>query len=299
MLARLSVSATSHLARGTPSTLQRLASQARFNSSDAASPAEPAPDADAAPKKRAIPLADSLGDITITNRPRGGGGPRRNGDSVNGTGNGNGNGTRDYNRPRSNNFNSRDGNGNDNRANAGARRQNNGNGNGNGNGQRSARQDGRGQGQQQSAQYNGAPRQQHNRRDDRRPRRSNSEGEEGEEEVPFVIPPQRKIELGNLEDFFGPPTAASGAPHVAITAGTKSPSQERVQALIERTAGDYSRFIAKPLPSTDVRTLSPLELSAFVLSKRRDVTLQSRQNALAVVGKFPETKVVAQGASSA
>ncbi|KAH9849218.1 hypothetical protein C2E23DRAFT_888406 [Lenzites betulinus] len=325
MLARLSVSKAVHLSRGTSSSLPRLASWARYNSSEAAAPAEAAaPDAEDAPKKRAIPIADSLGDITITNRPKEAGGQRRNGDRANGNGNGNGNrnGNRDPSRPRQNYNNNREGNSNgdgngngnrngnrngpDNRANAGSRRPNNGTDS------RPPRQDR--PGYQQSAQSQGRPRREgdQNRRDDRRPRRARAEGEgeDGAEVVLPVIPPPRKIEYtSNLEDLFGPATPAPAGPRVPSTTtttttsadGTKpaSTSQARVQSLLERTAGDYSRYVARVLPTTDVSALSPRDLAAFVLSKQGDVTLPRREHALAVVGKFPETKEVRQGAAPA
>ncbi|OJT11198.1 hypothetical protein TRAPUB_12282 [Trametes pubescens] len=301
MLARFSSSSNACLARRTTPSLQRLSSQVRFNSSEAAAPPSVS-DVDAAPKKRAIPIADSLGDITIASpsqqqeaQSRNG---TRNGDRrQNGNGNGNGNWNRDPNRPQrprqnnNNNFN-RDGNGNGNqnrnRANAAGRGQNNPDGQHGG--QRPPRQNN----QSQGAQPGGQP-----QREQRRPRRPRDEDEEDRQ--PFNIPAPRKIEFGNLDELFGTSAARPRAPGSVTPAdGAKqlSPSQDRVQTFLERTAGDYSRYVPKTLLSTDVRELTPLELGGFVLSKRRDVKLQARENALAVVGKFPGTNVVVKGAEA-
>lgn len=228
-------------------------------------------------------------------------GQNRNGNGVrrqNGSGNGNGNWNRDPNRPQrprqssNNNFN-RDGNGNGNpnrnRANAAGRGQNNPDGQRGG--QRPPRQTDQAQGAQSRD-----PAQQQPQREQRRPRRPRDEDEEDHQ--PFNIPAPRKIEFGNLDELFGTSAARTRAPGgVKLADGAKqlSPSQDRVQTFLERTAGDYSRYVPKTLLCTDVRELTPLELGGFVLSKRRDVKLQAREKALAVVGKFPGTNAVVKG----
>ncbi|KAI0640068.1 hypothetical protein C8Q77DRAFT_1043740 [Trametes polyzona] len=282
MLARLSASATSGLVRAAPTSLRRLSPQVRFNSSEAPAQApaqQPATDSEAQPKKRAIPLADSLGDISISNAPR-----------ERSTGNGdrrqNGKGNRDPNRqrqPRPNGERNNNGNNNNNRGQFAAR------------GQRNDRRPAREQGQAQAAPGGDASQQQQNQRDQRRSPRPRRE----EDDEPINIPAPREIELGNLEDLFGAPTPSSPAPNALQSANdTKplSPSQHRVQALLERTAGDYSRYVPKVLPTTNVKELSPLALGEFILSKRRDVGLPSRKNALAVIGKFPATNTVPKDA---
>ncbi|KAL1951362.1 hypothetical protein VTO73DRAFT_511 [Trametes versicolor] len=297
MFVRFSSSSAVCLVRRTTPSLQRLPSQARFNSSDSATAAAaPVSDADAAPKKRAIPIADSLGDITIASRSEQEG--QRRDRRQNGSGNGNGNWNRDPNRPQrprqnNNNNSNRDGNGNGNqnrnRANAAGRGFDGQRG-----GQRPPRQTDRTQGAQSRD-----PAQQQPQREQRRPRRPRDEGEEDHQ--PFNIPSPRKIEFGNLDELFGTSAARTRAPgSVKLADGAKqlSPSQDRVQTFLERTAGDYSRYVPKTLLSTDVRELTPLELGGFVLSKRRDVKLQARENALAVVGKFPGTNVVVKGAEA-
>ncbi|KAI9060519.1 hypothetical protein FKP32DRAFT_1760189 [Trametes sanguinea] len=286
MLVRLSStlpSATASLARNTAVALPRMSSQIRFNSAEAAAqPSESQPDV---PKKRAIPLADSLGDIMISNRLRNQGQRRY--------GNGNNNnreqgGQRD----RPTNFNN-DGerrvrlDHNLRTPNNGMNRQRNGQSNG------AQRQDGPEPsseiraleaqsspaegGEPQMEQQQEQPRQQYQRRPSPRFRR-------GDEE-PVNLPAVQQIELGNLNDLFGPPSTGSRS-EADASARLLSPSEHRVQLFLERTAGDYSRYAPKLAPTTDVTKLSPLELSEFVLSKRRDVALKSRRKALTIVEKF-------------
>lgn len=112
---------------------------------------------------------------------------------------------------------------------------------------------------------------------------------EKSERDPVVIPTaaQVKVELGDLDQLFGPPaTQAATEPTAKASSSTVSPSQARVQLLLERTAGDYSRYVPRPYPTTDVTKLGPVGLSGFVLSRRRDVGLSARDSALTVVKKF-------------
>ena len=98
------------------------------------------------------------------------------------------------------------------------------------------------------------------------------------------LPAVQSIQLSGLDDLFGPPaTHASSEPS---TSPLRVVAQDRIQTFLERTAGDYSRYAPRSLPTTDVTKLSPLQLSEFVLSKRKEVGLQSRHNALAIVEKF-------------
>ncbi|KAI8990700.1 hypothetical protein BD414DRAFT_484532 [Trametes punicea] len=284
MLARLSStlpSAASSLARSTSVSLPCIISQVRFNS-EVAAQAE-------VPKKRTIPLADSLGDIVILNRPFQDG-QRRNG-------NGNRSGQR-IQLARPNNFN-RDDERWGGRSDAGQRGQGNGQNvrrNGQPNGGLKAQQPLGENGQQVQSQYvqteDIAQRQPpQNQRSSSRDRFGKDDDEEEER---IIIPAAKTIELGNLDDLFGPPTAATVS-RIADVAKPLSPSQHRVQLFLERTAGDYSRYVPKQSATTDVTRLSPLEFSEFVLSKRRDVGLQSRHGALAIVEKFTGTVRERQG----
>ncbi|KAI1793094.1 hypothetical protein LXA43DRAFT_1093006 [Ganoderma leucocontextum] len=262
MLARLPSSlphAATALARGAAPPIQRLPSCARFNSSEAA----PAPEAeaqansdgqtDSAPKKRAIPLAESLGDISISkkwsqakNR-----GPRRH------PWEGGGDGQRQARPPRYNNGSRRDG---------------------------QAQADPRPPRSRPAYAVSRpiAPRQW---QEDAVP----SEGETQEvKEIPTKPSPAHpKVQLGNIDDLFGSPAplAPSKSPRTP-SAPDVTPSQARVQLLLERTAGDYSRYVPRPFPDTNVTTLGPLKLAEFTLSYQRDVTPQARQNVLAVVKRF-------------
>ncbi|OSD00802.1 hypothetical protein PYCCODRAFT_1478837 [Trametes coccinea BRFM310] len=289
MLVRLSStlpSATASLARGTSISLPRLSFQLRFNSSEAAAEpsAQPSESQPEAPKKRAIPLADSLGDILISNRPRNQG-QRRNGNGNNREQGGQ--------RDRPTNFNN-DGerrvrlDHNPRRPNNGMVRQFNDQPNRQ---WQPRRQDGQELhsviqsrqaqslpeegGKEASAQPEQRPQQQ---------RRSASQFKRGDEE-PVNLPAATQIELGNLDELFGPPSTSTTS-EAAVSARLLSPSEQRVQLFLERIAGDYSRYVPKHAPTTDVTKLSPLELSEFVLSKRRDVALKSRRNALTIVEKF-------------
>ncbi|KAI0652504.1 hypothetical protein C8Q79DRAFT_922938 [Trametes meyenii] len=269
MLARLPSVAVSLARRSSPALL-RLPSQVRFNTSEANATQLASEDEVAAPKKRAIPLADSLGDVNIS--ARGSQVERRTkGQNRNGGWNANRNGQQGQ-RPRRNNFKSggtQDGD----RVNADRKRQSDG--------QRPSRQIER----PASTQSQGST-----QPPGQRSQRRSTQFRDTEDEEPIVIPAAREIELGNLDDLFGHSTSTSTTVRVrAPEDGAKhpSPSQDRVQALLERTAGDYSRFVPRFLSTTDVQELSPLELSSFVLSRRRDVGLQLRQKATTIVGKFP------------
>ncbi|KAI0673781.1 hypothetical protein C8Q78DRAFT_968197 [Trametes maxima] len=272
MLARLPLVAAS-MAKSSAPALLRLSSQARFNSSGPGAAQPASGDQAVAPKKRAIPLADSLGDINIL----GGSQSERRAQGQNRNGNGNRNGQQRQGHRR-NDFKSNS-TPNGDLVNANQRRQNNG--------QRPPRQVERTAStqSQRSADPSG-----------QRGHRRSTQTRDAEEEEPLVIPAAREIELGNLDDLFGPPTTTSTMGGVKVHEnGAKhpSPSQDRIQALLERTAGDYSRFVPRPLPTTDVRELSPLELSGFVLSRRRDVGHPLRQKAATIIGKFPGTNKAA------
>lgn len=109
----------------------------------------------------------------------------------------------------------------------------------------------------------------------------------------MAIPKPARIELGNLDELFGSPALPS-TPHAVSAASRKdvTPSQARVQLLLEKTAGDYSRYVPRPFPVTDVRKLGPVKLGEFVLSRKRDAGLTARQNVLTVVAKFANGKGV-------
>lgn len=113
------------------------------------------------------------------------------------------------------------------------------------------------------------------------------------EKVAIPSADQFKVELGNFEEMFGAaaaqPMAQTGVAKPA-SASSVSPSQVRVQLLLENTAGDYSRYVPRPYPTTDVTKLGAVGLSGLVLSRRKDVGLKSRENALAVVQKFADGK---------
>ena len=97
------------------------------------------------------------------------------------------------------------------------------------------------------------------------------------------LPAVQSIQLSGLDDLFGPPATNASQ---SSTSPSRAVAQDRIQTFLERAAGDYSRYVPRPLPTTDVTKLSPLELSEFVLSKRKDVGLQSRYDALTIVEKF-------------
>ncbi|CDO73450.1 hypothetical protein BN946_scf185013.g85 [Trametes cinnabarina] len=267
-------SVTLPLTRGSSVSLQRLSSQVRYNSSEAApQPSQTQPDA---PKKRGIPLADALGDISISPRNQG---QRRNGNFNNRQQGGK--------RDRPTNF-TNDGERrvrlehNQHKFNNGRNRQRNDWGDGqrrlpteHGQEVLSEAQPTQTEGRGQTVPY------QQQRKSSSGPRRRRDEDDE-----PIVMPAPGRIELGNLDDLFGPPTATITTTQAAATAKLLSPSEHRIQLFFERSAGDYSRYVANPSPTTDVTKLSPLELSEFVLSKRKDVGLKSRHNALTIVEKF-------------
>lgn len=99
--------------------------------------------------------------------------------------------------------------------------------------------------------------------------------------------------MGNLDALFGAPTSPLSS-QVVSTAPRKdvTPSQARVQLLLEKTAGDYSRYVPRPFPTTDVRKLGPVKLGEFVLSRKRDAGLTARQNVMTVIEKFAGGKGV-------
>lgn len=99
-----------------------------------------------------------------------------------------------------------------------------------------------------------------------------------------VIPLAAQVELAGFDELFAPATQLN-TPSVVANSASISPSQARVQLLLERTAGDYCRY-APPFLTTDVKKLGPLGLGEFVLSRNRDVGLQSRVRMLTVVQKF-------------
>ncbi|KAI0334094.1 hypothetical protein GY45DRAFT_1359301 [Cubamyces sp. BRFM 1775] len=282
MLARLP-STLSSATRSSSHIAQRLSSQVRFTSSDAGAPQRPSGDgAQAAPRKRAIPIASNLGDITISNKPRQGG-QRRDGGGNGGANRQQGQGQQ---RPRSNNFNRDGAEGDRSRVNAGERRQSSGN-----NGQRNFRRNNQGNAQNTGQQ----PRQDRQQGEaDSRLAQSQAQGQTTQSrpprrrsappQEPFNLPAVQAIQLSSLDDLFGPP--ATNAPSERSTTSLKAATQDRIQTFLERAAGDYSRYVPRALPTTDVTKLSPLQLSEFVLSKRKDVGLQSRHNALTIVEKF-------------
>jgi len=99
-------------------------------------------------------------------------------------------------------------------------------------------------------------------------------------------PAHPKVQLGNIDDLFG--SHAPLAPSKKPSAPKVTPSQARVQLLLERTGGDYSRYAPHPFPNTTVTNLGPLNLAEFTLAYQRDVTPRGRQNVLAVVKKFAD-----------
>ncbi|KAI0714862.1 hypothetical protein C8Q76DRAFT_728501 [Earliella scabrosa] len=268
MLPRLSSSlpsATACLARSAAPAFQRVPSCARFNSSDAAAPAPPQePAQETQPKRRGVPLAQNLGDVSIRapipkvqgqqRGPRRDGGnrpqeKRREGDGAN------------RNTPRTNN--------------AGPRPDRARQGN-----ERRARPPPSSDAQQPpkfARKQAAAPR------------------EQKPEKVAIPSADQFKVELGNFEEMFGAaavqPMAQTGVAKPASESSV-SPSQARVQLLLENTAGDYSRYVPRPYPTTDVTKLGAVGLSGLVLSRRKDVGLKSRENALAVVQRFADGKGV-------
>lgn len=100
--------------------------------------------------------------------------------------------------------------------------------------------------------------------------------------------PETRVELGNLDDLFGPPTtiAPQQTSQTVSRSSLVSPSEARLQLILENTAGDYTRFVPRPAPTTDVKKLGAVGLGGFVLSHNRDVGLKSRQNAVTVIEKF-------------
>ncbi|KAI0800547.1 hypothetical protein C8Q74DRAFT_1237208 [Fomes fomentarius] len=246
MLARFPSSIPStaaSLARSAAPAIQRAPSCVRFNSSEAVT-STPATEA----KKRGVPLAQNLGDITIRARsaPSQNRGPRREGD----------------NRPRHNGA----------PRNANAPRQTNGGP--------------RPQGWQ--------ARQNNNDKNGRAPPAEAQDSEQSHVEQRqaasspkrdrVVIPIAAQVELAGFDELFTP-AAQLNTPSVVANSASISPSQARVQLLLERTAGDYCRY-ARPFPTTDVKKLGPSGLGEFVLSRNRDVGLQSRVRMLTVVQKF-------------
>ncbi|KAI0354587.1 hypothetical protein OH77DRAFT_1425645 [Trametes cingulata] len=298
MLARLSggLPSAASLTRNS-CTVLKISTQVRFNSYEAAAPA-PASE----PKRRVIPLADSLGGINIVNRPRTGG-QRRDSTKRQSAG-GNGGADRQQ-RPRQNSSQA-SGQRNGDRMNAGQQPQRNNNER---NGQQTGQQNAQRVSQQAWPERNAfapaqnavQPQPQPQMQTQERPRRSaplRPKAEEAEEE-PVAMPVVRKIELGNLDDIFGPPVAHTSVRRTAQpTPAAGSPAQTRVQTLLERTAGDYSRYVPKILPTTHVSKLSPLEFGEFVVSKNRTVGLHSRQHALDVIQKFPATRSTSSGAQA-
>ncbi|TBU62563.1 hypothetical protein BD310DRAFT_918691 [Dichomitus squalens] len=98
---------------------------------------------------------------------------------------------------------------------------------------------------------------------------------------------QPKVLLGDLKELFGPPAAHTRSPIAsAPSAKNVTPSQARVQLLLEKAAGDYSRYAPKPYLTTDVGKLGPLKLAEFTLSHNRAVPPKRRSDALTVVEKF-------------
>ncbi|KAI0368840.1 hypothetical protein BV20DRAFT_968612 [Pilatotrama ljubarskyi] len=323
MLARLPSALPSavSLTKGS-SLLLKVSAPVRCNSSEAAVPQAPSDGQASRPKRRAIPIADSLGGIDIANEPRRGG--QRGNDNWRQNGAGQGGANFRQQRPQQD-YSQAGGQRTGDRVNAGQRwgssGQRNGQQNDQWNGQRNGQQNGHGNGQrngrwngQRNDQWNGNRVAQHTRREEtvstriqgsapvqaqadrRRSAPSRQESEEDEDEDgPVAMPTVQKIELGNLEDIFGPPVVHDRTRSRTPASATESPAQDRIQSLLERTAGDYSRYVPKLLPSTDVRELSPLELGGFVLSKRRDVGLNSRQHALEVIQKFPGTGSTSKG----
>ncbi|KAG5637654.1 hypothetical protein H0H81_003731 [Sphagnurus paluster] len=87
------------------------------------------------------------------------------------------------------------------------------------------------------------------------------------------------IPFTNLDDLFGPSAAER------VEKAARSPSEDRIEWLRETYGGDYIRF-APPAAAnfgTEPRTLGPLKHAQFVLSKRGDVTVGSRKDALAII----------------
>ena len=97
---------------------------------------------------------------------------------------------------------------------------------------------------------------------------------------------QPKVELGDVSDLFGPPVAQTSSPVASVSLKNITPSQARVQLLLEKTAGDYSRYAPRPFPTTDVGKLGPLKLAEFSLTHHREVPPKRRTDALTIVEKF-------------
>ncbi|RPD57082.1 hypothetical protein L226DRAFT_607444 [Lentinus tigrinus ALCF2SS1-7] len=254
MLSRLSSplpSATASLARSATLRVQRVPTCLRFNSSEAAQPSE-----SSEPKKRGVPLAQNLGDINIRNRTQG---TRADGQQRTGP-------RREGGHPR------------------GQQRQN------------AAPRDDRQPGNTFASPRSDNRRPRDGQRQPRPPRARDVPQSEGDvqqaasvqptQRSPVAIPKSSEIELGNLDELFGSPTSPSSQAVSTTPRKDVTPSQARVQLFLEKTAGDYSRYVPRPFSTTDVRKLGPVKLGEFVLSRKRDAGLAARQNVLAVVQKF-------------
>ncbi|PIL31355.1 hypothetical protein GSI_06054 [Ganoderma sinense ZZ0214-1] len=279
MLARLPSSlprAATSLSRSTTTSVRGLPSCARFNSSEA-TPA-PTPDveassqvqAESAPKKRAIPLAESLGGISISKK-RGQGknrGPRKQ------AWEGGGDAQQRQGRPprRDNGF----------------------------------RRDGQAQIEPRPLRSRPAytvsrpiaPRQwQENAVPSEEAAETVAETQEVKDVPVTPSPAHPKVHLGDLDDLFGSPVPFASSTQSSTSKPREvTPSQARVQLLLERTGGDYSRYVPRPFPNTTVKELGPLGVAEFTLAYQRDVTPRSRQNALAVVKKFMDRRAQAAAA---
>ncbi|KAM5535855.1 hypothetical protein V8D89_010473 [Ganoderma adspersum] len=277
MLARLPSSlprAATSLSRGTVSSIQRFPSCARFNSSEVAG-VEPAQDAKATsevqaestPKKRAIPLVESLGGVSISKKRGQGkvwvplkaweeGGDRQ----------------RQGRPPR------RD---------------------------KGFRRDGQAQAEPRPPRSRPAyavsrpiaPRQW---QEGAIPSESAETATETQEVKEVPVKPSSvhpKIQLGNIDDLFGSPAPLAPSINTRTSKAREiTPSQARVQLLLERTGGDYSRYVPRPFPSTTVKELGPLGVAEFTLAYQRDVSPRSRENVLAVVKKFTDRRAQAAAA---
>ncbi|KAI0275185.1 hypothetical protein BC834DRAFT_35858 [Gloeopeniophorella convolvens] len=114
--------------------------------------------------------------------------------------------------------------------------------------------------------------------------------------APNPYPVERRARLTaldstNLTTLFG----ASNAPAVAGTAlPARAATSARVRSVLERSAGDYSRFLPRRVGARkDGSRFPAMRTARHALAAQRDVSLEQRRVALHIIGGFAQPSRVA------
>lgn len=127
----------------------------------------------------------------------------------------------------------------------------------------------------------------------------NGKGSKGEASKEEKVP-ERIVQETDLKALFDAPSSSTHQV-VPLDVTAASPSALRSQRMLEKTAGDYSRYLPPTLasaPSYTLQKLGPVGYAHFALSRVAAAPLGQRRNALAIVSSLTSASPAAPSAST-